>query len=283
VSVVAESSAVASLRLVVEDVRVTILEHDVEGEKVEQILHYGQGCLDCLLDLEELLRKYERLGSRHKRTWDRLRWDKEKVADIRQRVITNTSFLSSFNLSLTRQAITRSLSALQLNNLSNREANRSSTSRIESLLRQFLQQWKQGELEGSIVSMETIKTIEDGNDDVWRELGKELEDAGITEEQINDNKQFITEWIKQAILTGNVENRSLGSASFHTASEGAPSTILSTLTLTGDDIPPSFDFPGDEFRLTKDLVHSVGNLYKDAPEDFMELQDQIRSERPSFI
>jgi hypothetical protein len=93
---------VASLRLVVDDVRVTILEHDVEGERVDQILHYGQGCLDCLLELEGLIRKYERLGTRHKRTWDRLRWDKDKVAEIRQRVIQNTTFMSSFNASLAR-------------------------------------------------------------------------------------------------------------------------------------------------------------------------------------
>jgi hypothetical protein len=124
--------------------------------------------------------------------------------------------------------------------------------------------------------METIKTIEEGNEDVWKELGQELEDAGITEEQINDNKQFITEWIKQAILTGNVENRSLTSVSFHTASEGAPSTVLSSLTLTGDDVQPGVDFPGDEFLLTKDLAHSVDHLYKDAPEEFIELQDQVR-------
>lgn len=124
--------------------------------------------------------------------------------------------------------------------------------------------------------METIKTIEEGNEDVWKELGQELEDAGITEEQINDNKQFITQWIKQAILTGNVENRSFTSVSFHTASEGAPSTVLSNLTLTGDDVLPGVNFPGDEFRLTKDLVHSVDHLYKDAPEEFIELQDQVR-------
>jgi hypothetical protein len=158
---------------------------------------------------------------------------------------------------------------------------RSSTSKIESLLRQFFDAWKRGELEGSIVSMETIKTIEQGNDDVWREFGKELEDAGITEDQINENKQQITEWIKQAIMTGNAENRSLASVSFYTASEGAPSTVMSGLTLTGEDISPNFDFPGDYFRITKDLVHSVDNLYKDAPEEFMELQDQIRQVYPS--
>jgi len=96
------SNAVASLRLVVDDLRVTIFEEDVGEEKIEQIQQVGQGCIECLEDLEELLRKYDGLRSRHKRTWDRLRWDKDKVADIRQRVITNTTFLASFNVALTR-------------------------------------------------------------------------------------------------------------------------------------------------------------------------------------
>ncbi len=133
--------------------------------------------------------------------------------------------------------------------------------------------WKRGGHEGSIVSMKTIKKVEEGNDDVWHELSKELEDAGITEEQINENKEFIIDKIKQAILN---EERSLTSVSFHTASEGAPSAILSAYTLAGDDVPPSFDFPGDEFWITKDIVHSVDHLYKDAPEEFLELQEQIR-------
>jgi hypothetical protein len=97
-------SIVASLRLVVDDVRVTIKESGLNESRTEEILHLGQGCLDCLIDLEALLRKYQSLGTRSKRTWDRLGWEREKIADIRQRLISNTGLLTSFNTSLARWA-----------------------------------------------------------------------------------------------------------------------------------------------------------------------------------
>jgi hypothetical protein len=84
-------------------VRVTIKESsELDEPTLEHILDLGQGCLDCLHDLEALIRKYESVGSRARRAWDRMGWEKEKIADIRQRVISNTSLLSSFNISLTR-------------------------------------------------------------------------------------------------------------------------------------------------------------------------------------
>jgi len=42
----------------VDDVRLTVRERHLSDTQTEQILNLGQGCLNCLLDLEALLRKH---------------------------------------------------------------------------------------------------------------------------------------------------------------------------------------------------------------------------------
>jgi hypothetical protein len=160
---------------------------------------------------------------------------------------------------------------------------RSSTSRIESLLRDFLKDRTTGRNEGSIISVDTMRSVQQGNDDVWREVLKEvseeLEEAGITEEQFNEKKQYITDWIIRAFQTGSLEHGSLRSVSFYTATEGGAGSISSGQTLGGESIPAALDFPGDSFRSTKDLAHTVDRVYKAAPPEFLEVQSRIRYEK----
>jgi hypothetical protein len=119
-----------------------------------------------------------------------------------------------------------------------------------------------------------MKSVQEGNEDVWDEIRSELKESGITEEEINENKQFIASYIVEAIQSHRVELGSLDEASFVTAAEGANS-LLSGRTL-GADRAGTFDFPGVEFRATKELVHSVDHLYRGAPDDFNSIKDAIR-------
>ena len=151
---------------------------------------------------------------------------------------------------------------------------RSSTTRIETLLRGLVEDIKSGRHEGSVISIETMKSVQEGNEDAWDEIRAELEDSGITEEQINENKQFIANYIIEAIQSHKVELGSLDAVSFVTAAEGTGS-LLSGHTLSADRAD-TYDFPGAEFRATKDLVHGVDSLYKGAPDDFNVIKDAIR-------
>jgi hypothetical protein len=99
------SCAVIGLRVIVDDIRVTVKEQSLGKEEEEQLIRIGQGCLDVLRELEAVLRKYQSLGSRSRRTWDRLRWEKDRITDIRQRLISNTALLTSLNMNLTRQVL----------------------------------------------------------------------------------------------------------------------------------------------------------------------------------
>lgn len=158
----------------------------------------------------------------------------------------------------------------QLNNF------RSSTSRIETLLRGLVEDIKSGRHEGSTISVHTIQSVQDGDEDAWNEIRTELEDSGITEDEINENKQFITEYIIRTIQDSRAELGSIDAASFVTAAEGTGS-LLSGQTLAADRAS-IYDFPGAEYRATKYLVHSVNHMYKEAPNDFSEIKGALRSE-----
>lgn len=232
----------------------TVKEYHLNSSQTENIISLGQACLDCLLDLEALLRKHHSLGTKTKCGIERLGWQQKKVADMRQRLIANTGLLNAFNISLTR----------------------SSQARIEALLRGFLEDHKAERHEGSILSLDTVLSIQQGNDDVWNDLKNELGNAGITEDQITENKQFITEWIVNAIQSGGLPSVTTGS--FHTATDGAGSS--GGTTLRGANLSTHLQFSGPEYRWTKDLARSVDGLYRDAPDSFMNLQSRLKCACP---
>ena len=244
----------AHLRNLVDDVRLTVKERHLNEAQTEQILDLGQSCLNCLLDLEALLRKHQSLGHKAKRTFDRLGWDKGEAAQLRQVLISNTNLLNAFNISLTR----------------------SSTARIEDLLRDFLEDYKSGRHEGSVLSVDTIRSIQQGDDDVWKELQKELEAAGITEEQLTENRKFVTDWIVKAIQSGGLEQSSGKSGSYHTATDRGSNRLSGTTLWSNTNLPSALDFPGEEFRWCTELVRSVVELYRDAPEPYSELQLRLK-------
>lgn len=54
------------------------------------------GCRAVLEDLQDLVDRYHSLGTRTKRTWDRLAWGSENIAESRSRVVSNTVLLTTF-------------------------------------------------------------------------------------------------------------------------------------------------------------------------------------------
>ncbi|KAL9621268.1 MAG: hypothetical protein Q9160_004289 [Pyrenula sp. 1 TL-2023] len=174
------TSEVANLQVVIDDVRLTIREEQLDQERTEEILHLGQSCYDCLLELEALLRRYHSLGTRSKRTFDRIGFERDRVNEIRQRVIANTGLLNAFTSSLTRSSVVR----------------------LEATLNRFIEEYITGRREGSVaskattvISKVTIDSIQKEDDDVWQEIINELQEDGITAEQIFENKQLIKERI----------------------------------------------------------------------------------------
>jgi Asp-tRNA(Asn)/Glu-tRNA(Gln) amidotransferase C subunit len=117
------------------------------------------------------------------------------------------------------------------------------------MLKTFIQEYKNGQRpEDSVISVNTMRSVQEGNEDLWKQVASELEDAGITEEQVNQNKTTITEWIIKALSKGSVEHCSLVSLSFHTAREPrTTNSLTSGQTLNTVSSLAINEFPGPEF------------------------------------
>lgn len=68
----------------------------------ERLKTLYEGAYEVLKDLDGHLEKYESLGTAAQRTWDRLKWGLQDVSAIRDRLISITTTLSAFNISLAK-------------------------------------------------------------------------------------------------------------------------------------------------------------------------------------
>ena len=100
------SSEVASLHVVIKETEENVDESQgLSPSREARLTILLDGCKEVLSDLDRLLNNYESLGTQAQRTWDRLRWGMAGLADVRSRIISNTTLLTAFNSSLTRCAV----------------------------------------------------------------------------------------------------------------------------------------------------------------------------------
>ncbi|KAI1101713.1 hypothetical protein F4804DRAFT_290466 [Jackrogersella minutella] len=174
------SNEVASLHVVLKETEDYIAEFpELDTSRVNRLNILTDGCTAALADLEKLLNSYNRLGTQAQRTWDRMRFGLEDFADIRSRLVSNATLLTAFNSSLAN----------------------SSTTRIEKRLNKFICEVRAGYREGSVVTTpDVVETIE--SPDVWAQLRRELEDIGISPAIMEENHEYISNWMKTALTQG---------------------------------------------------------------------------------
>ncbi|KAI9815929.1 MAG: hypothetical protein M1827_001921 [Pycnora praestabilis] len=185
----AVSEELASMRAVLKGIEEVIKDADLSPDKIIDLSNISQECTSVLSDLENLVRRYSSLGTSSRRTWDRLKWGKEDTKEIRARLVSATTILTAFNSSL-----------LHL-----------SQNIILETLQQLMIEVQAGKKEGSVISTTNITLAEDGDDNIWHDIVKELGDAGIPEDVIEENREFITTWIKKAFDDGNWCEQSIAS------------------------------------------------------------------------
>ncbi|KAI2608008.1 hypothetical protein GGR54DRAFT_392384 [Hypoxylon sp. NC1633] len=174
------SNEVASLHVVLKETEDYISEFsELDTSRKNRLTILTDGCNATLQDLEKLLKTYERLGTQAQRTWDRMRFGLEDFADIRSRLVSSVTMLTAFNSSLTN----------------------SSTTRIEKRLNKFMCEVRAGYREGSVVTTADVaETIE--SPDVWAELRRELEDVGISPAVMEENHEYISNWMRSVLVQG---------------------------------------------------------------------------------
>jgi hypothetical protein len=86
------------------------------------------------------------------------------------------------------------------------------TSRIEQQLIQLRSEIQSGKREGSVITVSSMNAARGGDEDMWREIRNELKDAGITEENIREHREFIAIWLINAISSGQLVENAVGCA-----------------------------------------------------------------------
>ena len=90
------SQEVLSLHAVRKEVEETYSDAILSAAQQSRLEIVGDGCRAVLEDLQSIIDKYNSLGTKTKRTWDRLRWGSKDIAELRSRLISNTVMLTTF-------------------------------------------------------------------------------------------------------------------------------------------------------------------------------------------
>ena len=96
------ASEVVSLHVVLKETEELIAEGNLSTHQATQLQHLTDGCQNVLQDLTGLLKKYQSLGTKSQRTWDRLKWGSEGIANVRTKLISNTTMLSAYNTAMVK-------------------------------------------------------------------------------------------------------------------------------------------------------------------------------------
>lgn len=182
------STEVGALHNVIKETEELLSQQTLTPQQGTRLLACQQGCEDTLKDLDEVLVKYESLGTKSGRTFDRLGFGMQDINEIRLRLISNVSMLDAFN-------------------------NASSHARVENKLNQLIAEVRAGKREGSVISNQTFDTTAQDKKQMWEALRRELEDIGISPGTITELRQFIISWFQKAAAAGKLEEDTSTTAS----------------------------------------------------------------------
>ena len=90
------SQEVLCLHAVLKEVEETFSNQNLSASKQSRLEIIGDGCRGVLQDLQRILDRYNSLGTQSKRSWDRLGWGSNDVAELRSRLTSNISLLTAF-------------------------------------------------------------------------------------------------------------------------------------------------------------------------------------------
>ncbi|KAM7212203.1 potassium channel AKT1 [Rhypophila decipiens] len=145
-----------------------------------------EGCDATLKELQNIVDRYDSLGTQSQRAWDRARFGLKDLSEIREKLVSSLTLLTAFNTAMIN----------------------SSTARIEKKLNKFFAEVQAGLREGSVVTTtEDVSEKIAHTQDVWSEFRRELTDVGITVSAAEENREFIVERLRAAIADGALEEK----------------------------------------------------------------------------
>ena len=118
---------------------------------------------------------------------------------------------------------------------------------VEQKLDKLISDFQQGKRAPSVVSLQTVDSLDPDDKEAWRTIRKELEDIGISVAAFDANKDFIFEWFSNAVDTGAFQEQAVSSPSRSVYSLDVLSSTSSLMsagvrelnkTVTGNTEPP---------------------------------------------
>jgi hypothetical protein len=138
------SAEVLSLHAVLKEVEEALSDHQLTQSRQASLATITEGCQKILYDLQAVVNKYESLETQSKRTWDRLKWGSNDIAEIRARLTSNTSILTAF----TRQ-VSQVLPTYNMQNIYFAKSCYSSAQpAVEKRLNRLIGEFQDGKYEG---------------------------------------------------------------------------------------------------------------------------------------
>ena len=155
--------------------------HEVEPEKINQLLEFGNMCKDALLRIEKVLEEHKNLGKTSRSTVERLRWDQDRYQKLLDHLHHSISLLQTFYSGISNSAILR----------------------IERIIKQSVREHSNNRRASDAISELSRSGMADGdgvdNDVAWTRFTEILEERGITAETANQYRDEIIRFFQDAM------------------------------------------------------------------------------------
>ncbi|KAJ7507141.1 hypothetical protein B0H11DRAFT_192600 [Mycena galericulata] len=155
---------------------------ELQDCRKKRIFTLIENCQHSLQDLYALYCSYNTLSTQAQRVWDRLRFGMKDLSEVRQKLISSTTLLTSYYTIL----------------------NSSSNRQIVKKLTKYATEVQAGMREGSVICIPDV-AANIQSPDVWAELRPELEDVGISAVVGEERREFILNWLKNSLAEGLLE------------------------------------------------------------------------------
>ncbi|EUC35349.1 hypothetical protein COCCADRAFT_35082 [Bipolaris zeicola 26-R-13] len=157
----------------------------IPESKQQQLIEAYTPCIEVLEELDKILLHYNGLDTKSKRAWDRLKFDPSTLRNLRERLVASVAMLNTFYTSLIHDVQVLILEALE---------------RLEK-------DYRGGHREESISSIERLTSgaredDDEDDDEAWRQIIRDLEDVGISQQQALGYRDVIVDWLVAAVNEG---------------------------------------------------------------------------------
>ncbi|KAL8754606.1 MAG: hypothetical protein Q9199_004217 [Rusavskia elegans] len=176
------SLEVLSLHAIVKEFGDSLTRNTLPSFQLAGLKSLTEGCRKVLDDLQIIIDRHHSLGSKSKRTWDRLAWGKESINELRSRMISNTLLLNAFTST--------------------------SQTTVQNRRERYLNKRQRGRSESSVINGRSLSDDDDDDDEtIWHDIRKELDNVGVTVAGFSANWKFIIQWFEDIIQSGGFKDQ----------------------------------------------------------------------------